>query len=122
MLDHKRKERLSSAKRYITGHESAVFTSLLSMLQNSGSTEIKAADFTLKFVYCELKEVGKQELDIIEDVPSKDANIYSLSFDVFSKGSVIAEAVFYKDEIALTPNIRTRDLENLVHSILASSL
>ncbi|MGC8515122.1 MAG: hypothetical protein ACP5OC_03185 [Thermoplasmata archaeon] len=121
MLDHKRKERLGSAKRYITGHEGAVFTSLLSTLQNSSSQELKVADFTLKFAYCELKEEGKEELEVIEDVPGKDSSVYSLSFDISSKGSVIAEAVFYRDEIALTPNIRTRDLENLVHSILGTS-
>ena len=121
MLDHKRKERLGSAKRYITGHEDAVFTNLLSTLQNSGSPEIKTADFTLKFVYCELKEEGKEELEVIEDIPAKDSSVYSLSFDISSKGSMIAEAVFYRDEIALTPNIRTRDLENLMHSILGSS-
>ena len=121
MLDHKRKERLGSAKRYITGHEDAVFTNLLSTLQNSGNPEIRTPDFTLKFVYCELKVEGKEELEVIEDIPAKDSSVYSLSFDISSKGSMIAEAVFYRDEIALTPNIRTRDLENLMHSILGSS-
>jgi hypothetical protein len=121
MLDHKRKERLGTAKRYITGNENAVFNGLLTTLQNSANLQIKAGDYTLKFVYCELKVENKEQLEVTEDVPPNDPGVYSLSFDVFSRGSMIAEAVFYRDEIALTPNIRTRDLEALVHSIIGSS-
>ncbi|MCL4451869.1 MAG: hypothetical protein M1327_04510 [Candidatus Thermoplasmatota archaeon] len=121
MLDHKRRERLGSAKRYITGHENQVFTSLLSKLQVSGNPQIVAGDFSLKYAYCELKEEDKPELEVIEDIPTKDSSVYSLSFDITTKGEMVAEAVFYRDEIALTPNIRTRDLENLVQSILGIS-
>ncbi len=122
MVDQKRRERLGSAKRYVTGHESAAFLRLLSLLQDTGNPVVVAGGFTLKFIYCELKDEDKEELEVAEEIPEKDDSVFSLSFDLFSQGSKLeAEAVFYRDEVALTPSIKTKTLEELVRSILGDS-
>ena len=119
MFDHKRKKKLESAKKYVTGHEAACFNAVFQKLNSLQDGMFQAGNFKLKYVYSEVKIPGKKEVEVIEDVPDSIDNVYSMSFDVTdTEKSELLGIVFYRDSISTYPSISEKEIERIIMPIL----
>jgi hypothetical protein len=75
----KRKDRFLKAKQFITGHESAVFSKLLEIINKSGNQELIFGSYHLRYTFSEIREEGKTDLAVIEDIPNESADLASMS-------------------------------------------
>ncbi len=120
MFDHKRKARLGSAKKYVTGHEVAAFNKLFSMLHEVDPASFPVGDYTFTYVFSELQVPGKKELEVIEDVPDAIDSLYSMSFDVVYDVKKAVETIFYRDEVATIPTLSEKETEELMIALLGN--
>jgi len=119
----KRKDRFMKAKQFVTGHESEVFSKLVKILNKSGNQELVFGSYHLKYTFSEIREEGKKDLAVIEDIPDESADLASMSFDITDdSGNMICEAVFHKNMVETVPAVNQNHIDLIIQSVLDSAI